>query len=153
MRAVTLCRLVGVLVLLSPIVVSPQQRTAPIAITPDEMTFSTTGLALPGMGQFNLVGDPDKPGPYTVRLRFPDGHRIDPHSHPDGRQVTILSGTYLTGYGSVFDEKLLKELPPGSFYTEPADMPHFIVTRGPVVIQVSGIGPSARHFVGTHPQH
>jgi quercetin dioxygenase-like cupin family protein len=88
-----------------------------------------------------------------VRQRFPDGYRIDPHHHPDAREVTILAGTYLTGYGSVFEEKALKELPAGSFYTEPAQMPHFIVTRGAVVIQMSGVGPSARHFVGSHPQH
>ena len=105
------------------------------------------------MGQVNLVGDPTKPGPYTVRLQFPDGYRIDAHHHPDAREVTILSGTYMTGYGSVFDPTALKELPAGSFYTEPATMPHFLVTRGPVVIQVSGMGPSARVFVGSHPKH
>ncbi len=57
----------------------------------------------------------------------------------------------MTGYGSVFDPKALKELPAGSFYTEPAGMPHFIITRGTVVIQVSGTGPSARLFVTPHP--
>lgn len=129
------------------------QAPQAVALTPSEMAFSTDGLALPGMGQVNLVGDPTKPGPYTVRLRFPDGYRIDPHHHPDAREVTILSGTYLTGYGSAFEAKALKELPAGSFYTEPAQMPHFIVTRGAVIIQVSGVGPSARHFVGSHPQH
>ena len=129
------------------------QAPKAIALTPSEMVFSTEGLAMPGMGQVNLVGDPNKPGPYTVRLQFPDGYRIDPHEHPDAREVTILSGTYMTGYGSVFDPKALKELPAGSFYTEPAGMPHFIVTRGTVVIQVSGIGPSARLFVTPHPKH
>lgn len=123
------------------------QTRRPVALTPSEMHFSAEGLALPGMSQVNLVGDPAKPGPYTVRLRFPDGYRVDPHHHPDAREVTILSGTYLTGYGSVFDTKALKELPAGSFYTEPAAMPHFIVTRGAVEIQVSGMGPSAREFV------
>lgn len=123
------------------------QTQRPVALTPGEMRFSADGLALPGMSQVNLVGDPAKPGAYTVRLRFPDGYRVDPHHHPDAREVTILSGTYLTGYGSVFDERALKELPAGSFYTEPAAMPHFIVTRGAVEIQVSGTGPSARQFV------
>jgi quercetin dioxygenase-like cupin family protein len=127
------------------------QAPAAVALTPEEMHFSTDGLAMPGMGQANLVGDPKKPGPYTVRLRFPDGYRIEPHYHPDPREVIILSGTYLTGYGSVFEPSALKELPAGSFYTEPAHMPHFIVTRGPVVIQVSGVGPSARSFVHSNP--
>lgn len=146
-------RVVGLLLLMSAGVASPAQAPRVIALTPDEMTFSTEGLALPGMGQVNLVGDPNKPGPYTVRLRFPDGYRIEPHFHPDAREVTILSGTYLTGYGDTFDQGKLKELPAGSFYTEPSQMPHFIITKGPVVIQVSGIGPSSRSFVHGHEVH
>lgn len=144
-------RVAVLLVLMSAGTATTAQAPRVVAMTPDEMVFSTDGLALPGMGQVNLVGDPNKPGPYTVRLRFPDGYRIDPHVHPDGREVTILSGTYLTGYGDVFDPKKLKELPAGSFYTEPSQMPHFIVTKGPVVIQVSGVGPSARSFVHSSP--
>ena len=146
-------RIAILLVLITGGIATPAQAPRAIALTPGEMVFSTAGLALPGMGQVNLVGDPTKPGPYTVRLQFPDGYRIDAHHHPDAREVTILSGTYMTGYGSVFDPTALKELPAGSFYTEPATMPHFLVTRGPVVIQVSGMGPSARVFVGSHPKH
>jgi len=127
--------------------VAQAQAPAPMALTPDEIKFSTTGLALPGMGQANLVGDTTKPGPYTIRLQFPDGYKLAPHSHPDAREVTILSGTWLTGYGKTFDAKALKELPAGSFYTEPANLPHFVQTKGPVVIQVTGMGPSARVFV------
>src|SRR5688572_17975574 len=118
-----------------------------VALTPSEITFRTTGLAQPGMTQANLVGDPAKPGPYTIRLTFPDGYKLAPHSHPDAREVTILSGTWLTGYGKTFDAAALKELPAGSFYTEPANLPHFVQTKGAVVIQVSGIGPSTRVFV------
>ena len=146
-------RIATLLILITAGNATPAQAPQAIALTPSEMVFSTEGLALPGMGQVNLVGDPTKPGPYTVRLQFPDGYRIDAHHHPDAREVTILSGTYMTGYGSVFDPKALKELPAGSFYTEPAGMPHFIITRGTVVIQVSGTGPSARVFVTPHQEH
>jgi hypothetical protein len=38
-------------------------------------------------------------------------------------------------------------LPAGSFYTEPANLAHFIVAREPVLIQVTGTGPSGRLFV------
>jgi hypothetical protein len=127
---------------------APQaQAPAAIALTPDEIKFSSAGLALPGMGQANLVGDPAKPGPYTIRLTFPDGYKLAPHSHPDAREVTILSGTWLTGYGKTFDPAALKVLPAGSFYTEPANLPHYVQTKGAVVIQVSGTGPSSRVFV------
>ena len=67
--------------------------------------------------------------------------------HPDSREVTILSGTWYTGYGETFDTAALKALPAGSFYTEPANVAHFVAVREPVIIQVSGTGPSGRRFV------
>jgi quercetin dioxygenase-like cupin family protein len=119
-----------------------------VALTPDEMKWSSQGaLALAGMEQVVLVGNPGKPGPYTLRLRFPAGYKLAPHSHPDSREVTILSGTWYTGYGEKYDVAALKALPAGSFYTEPANVPHFVEVRDPVVIQVSGTGPSGRIFV------
>jgi len=126
------------------------QNGAPgvVALTPDEMKWRSQGvLAAPGLEQLNLVGDPARSGPYTIRLRFPKGYRIPPHTHPDAREVTILSGTYATGYGERFDPTNLKILPTGSFYTEPANMPHYIEIKEDVVLQVSGIGPSGRKYV------
>jgi quercetin dioxygenase-like cupin family protein len=125
-----------------------QTKFDPIAITPSEMRWVTQGsMAAVGMEQVNLVGDPSKPGPYTLRLKFPAGYRLAPHTHPDHREVTILSGTWYTGYGEKFDESALKALPAGSFYTEPANVAHFVEVREPVVIQVSGTGPGGRRFV------
>ena len=124
------------------------QGTTPVALTADEMKWSPQGgLALPGIEQVSLVGDPSKPGPYTIRLKFPAGYKLAPHTHPDPREVTILSGTWYTGYGEQADPALLKALPAGSFYTEPANLPHFVEVRETVVIQVSGVGPSGRAFV------
>lgn len=128
--------------------VAAQTGSGVIALTPDEMKWGPQdGLALPGMSQTNLVGDPAKPGPYTLRLKFPPGYKLAPHTHPNSREVTILSGTLYTGYGEKFDPAALKALPAGSFYTEPANLPHFVETRGEVLIQVSGTGPSGRKFV------
>jgi quercetin dioxygenase-like cupin family protein len=119
-----------------------------MALTPSEMKWGAQGgLAMAGMEQLKLVGDPTKPGPYTLRLKFPAGYRLAPHTHPDSREVTILSGTWYTGYGEKFDPSKLKALPAGSFYTEPANVSHFVEVREPVVIQVSGTGPSGRKFV------
>src|SRR5690242_17709870 len=87
----------GVVVALALAAVVSAQAPGVVALTPAEMKFETQGLALPGMSQANLVGDPTKPGPYTIRLTFPDGYKLAPHTHPDARQVTILSGTWLTG--------------------------------------------------------
>jgi quercetin dioxygenase-like cupin family protein len=110
------------------------QGTTPVALTADEMKWSPQGgLALPGIEQISLVGDPSKPGPYTIRLKFPAGYKLAPHTHPDPREVTILSGTWYTGYGERADPALLKALPAGSFYTEPANLPHFVQVHEAVV--------------------
>jgi ChrR-like protein with cupin domain len=124
------------------------QPTVAKATTPAEMQWSTQGgLAMAGLEQVNLIGNPTMPGPYTLRLKFPAGYRLAPHMHPDSREVTILSGTWYTGYGAKFEAAALKALPAGSFYTEPANVAHYVEVREPVVIQVSGMGPSGRAFV------
>ena len=120
-----------------------------MALSPSEMKWSAQGgLALPGLEQTNLIGDPSKPGPYTIRLKFPAGFKVAPHTHPDSREVTVLSGTWYTGYGERAEPAGLKELPAGSFYTEPANISHYVEIREPTMIQVSGTGPSGRKFVG-----
>jgi len=125
-----------------------QAQPEPMAMTPAEMKWEAQGgLALPGMEQVNLVGNPSKPGPYTLRLKFPAGYKLAPHTHPDSREVTILSGIFATGYGETFDAGNLKILPAGSFYTEPANLPHYIEIKEDTVLQVSGVGPSERRFV------
>ena len=40
-----------------------------------------------------------------------------------------------------------KILPAGSFYTEPANIPHCIAIEEDTVLQVSGMGPSGRKFI------
>jgi hypothetical protein len=50
--------------------------------------------------------------------------------------VTILEGTWYTGDGEKFDAAALKALPAGSFRTEPANVPHFVEAREPVMIQL-----------------
>jgi quercetin dioxygenase-like cupin family protein len=126
------------------------ETSGPVVITPAEMKWTTQGAyAQPGMEQLNLIGDPAKPGPYTLRLKFPRGYRVAPHSHPDAREVTILSGVFATGYGEKFDEAKLHVLPAGSFYTEPANLPRYIEIKEDVILQVSGAGPSSRRFVET----
>jgi quercetin dioxygenase-like cupin family protein len=119
-----------------------------VALTPADMKWTSQGaLATSGLEQLNLIGDPAKPGPYTLRLKFPKGFKIAPHTHPDSREVTVLSGVFATGYGETFDGAKLKILPAGSFYTEPANVPHYIEIEEDTVLQVSGTGPSGRNFV------
>ena len=73
---------------------------------------------------------------------------IQAHSHRDDRMATVVSGNWQFGYGTQFDEKALKTLPPGSVYSEPGGVNHFArTTEGPVVVHVSGFGPTdTRYF-------
>ena len=63
-----------------------------------------------------IYGDPAQPGPYAFRVRAQAGHRLAAHTHADERTVTVLSGTYWTAVGEVFDEDKLQAFPAGSFY-------------------------------------
>jgi hypothetical protein len=119
----------------------------PVLISSDDVKWVTGNMSKPGMEQANLVGDATKSGPYTIRLRFPAGYKLAPHSHPDDRQVTVLKGTWCAAYGTVEDPSKLKCLSAGSFYTEPKDKPHYVVTTEATELQITGDGPSGRNFV------
>jgi pimeloyl-ACP methyl ester carboxylesterase/quercetin dioxygenase-like cupin family protein len=94
-----------------------------------------------------LKGDPSQAGLYTIQLEVPANTRIEAHAHPDDRAATVVSGTWYFGYGDHFEESGLKPLPPGSFYTEPPNEPHFARTgRAPVVLQITGFGPTGTRY-------
>ena len=95
-----------------------------------------------------LKGDPSKPGLYTLMLRVADPNvRIQAHSHSDDRVATVIKGTWYFGYGDKFDETRLTTLPVGSVYTEPPNVNHFAMTKGEVIIQITGTGPSLTKYV------
>lgn len=120
-------------------------------LTPSEINAMGKGSAGPRMT--TLLGDPRKSGLYSVRVSIPAHTQVRPHTHRDNRAVTVLSGTWHVGYGTTFDRKLLKTLPAGSFYTEPAGQPHFAETLDePAVILVTGWGPSDTKFVSARRQ-
>jgi quercetin dioxygenase-like cupin family protein len=84
---------------------------------------------------------------YTIQLSVPANTRIEAHDHPDDRAATVVSGTWYFGYGARFDEKELKALPPGSFYTEPPSVAHFARTGDePVILQIFGYSPTGTTY-------
>jgi hypothetical protein len=123
-----------------------------IEFTPSDVKWSPRPGAQSGLEQAELLGSQEKAGPYTVRLRFPAGYKGALHTHPDSKQYTIISGTWCIGYGGTADSAKLKCLPAGSFYTEPANTPHYVEARDAVVVQVSGSGPSGTTAVNPEPK-
>jgi hypothetical protein len=60
----------------------------------------------------------------------------------------VLSGTWHVRWGDTYDPAMPKALPPGSFYTEPAGVPHFVTTPdGNAVVQITGTGPTTVDYV------
>jgi len=98
----------------------------------------------PTMHSMFIYGDPNRPGPFIFRAKFPPGYKLPPHTHPDERSVTVLKGTYYSAIGDTFDESKLQAFPAGSFYSTPANTPHFSATKGEeVIIQEMGAGPGS----------
>lgn len=122
---------------------------APARLAPEEIQLSADASRPGGMAMAVLAGDMGKPGLYAARIRIPGQLRIPPHIHPEDRVVVVLAGTLHVGFGERFDPALMKALPPGSFFVEPAGLPHFSWAQGgDVTVQVSGIGPSGTVYLG-----
>ncbi len=94
-----------------------------------------------------LQGNPGSSGLFTVRLRFPDGYKIAPHTHPTDENVTVISGRFRVGMGTTFDTKTMMALGPGGFVTAPAGHAHYAAAQGQTVVQVHAIGPFALTYV------
>ena len=125
------------------------RRIAPGEFVRLERTGPSAGTSgVTGIETSVLKGDPTAGGLYTILLRVPANTTIQAHTHPDDRIATVVSGTWHFGYGDAFDENELKALSPGSFYTEPPNVPHFARTGDePVVLQITGVAPTGTQYV------
>ena len=95
-----------------------------------------------------LAGPLNQPVVYTQRVYLQGQGQIDPHTHPDTRQVTVLSGELYAGIGAVVSWEGVKRYPAGSFFTVPAGTVHFVgAVNGPVLYQETGYGPTRTDFL------
>jgi quercetin dioxygenase-like cupin family protein len=88
-----------------------------------------------------LEGDPAKEGPFVMRLRFPSGYHIPPHTHPKTERVTVLSGALYLAMGDKLDRSSAQMLAAGTYGFWPAGMKHAAWADSETVIQLHGIGP------------
>jgi quercetin dioxygenase-like cupin family protein len=113
-----------------------------IMVLADEMKWAPAPASLPDGAQFVMLeGNPAKAEPFTMRLKFPAGHKVAPHTHPAIEHISVLSGTFHMGPGEAFDESKGKRLPAGSFVVMPSGQPHFAWTSEETVLQLHGVGP------------
>jgi quercetin dioxygenase-like cupin family protein len=101
----------------------------------------------PGAQIAVLEGNPGAAEEFTLRLKFPNGYKIPPHTHPTAENVTVLTGTFLAGMGQTFYESDLQSFRQNDFVTIPANHPHYAMARGETVVQVHGVGPFTLTYV------
>ncbi len=119
------------------------------ALKPDDIQW-TQRRSAPDVFIADIYSDQSRPGAYAFRVRAQAGHKLPPHTHPDERTITVLSGTYWAGVGEVFDESKLVAYPAGTFYVIPAGIPHYsAVLDGEVLFQEAGVGPSRFDVIKT----
>ena len=118
-----------------------------VMLAPSAMKWQPFIPGGPGVTVSVLSGDPEKPGPFVLRIKSPAGAKVAPHWHPTDEHVTVISGTFAMGMGEKFDPKALKVVPAGSYVLLPREMRHFALSRTATVVQVHGIGPFLVNFV------
>ena len=131
------------------LVATAQDSQVKRRLTPNEIDtlpsqsagVGTSGL--PAVTTRVLFGDPTKSGLYTIELRVAPNTVIEAHTHRDTRTAIVISGLWHFGYGPKNEQALVKALPPGAFYTEPASESHFART-GPegATVSITGYGPT-----------
>jgi hypothetical protein len=118
------------------------------AIHAEEVKWQVFPAYPPDVRLAILVGDPAKPGPYTVRVKVPAGVKMMPHKHPEDRVYTVISGIFYIGLGEAFDAAKLMAFAPGSVVVLPGDQPHFHWAKdGDYITQVTAIGPLGFGYV------
>jgi quercetin dioxygenase-like cupin family protein len=124
------------------------QTGAVQSIAPDQIKWSQHPALPTGAMRAVVYGTPTGPGMYATRLRAPNGLKIMPHTHPDDRIYTVLSGTLYLGVGDKWDDSQLVAYPPGTVLFLPAKLSHFQYSKtGEYLIQINGVGPTDLTFI------
>jgi quercetin dioxygenase-like cupin family protein len=120
-----------------------KEEAAFVRITPAEVQWRDIPDGH-GAQQALLLGDPEKPGIYVIRAKFPPHVMDAPHRHPNARYVTVLEGTWYAGTGNTFDVAKAVPLKAGSLMLHPANAVHWDGSAGSetVIVQIVGEGPA-----------
>ena len=146
-RVKTAWTICSAVMMASTLTVAGETQQAGVTLTPEQMNWEPNPR-VPGLGVARIIGSGKDPGSYVYRVKFPPGRVVQAHTHPGDRTYTVISGTWSIGWGDVYDETKLIALGPGSFYTEPAGVAHFVATPdGEAVVQVTGSGPTKADYV------
>lgn len=126
----------------------PAAKSEHVMFAAADLKWGDGPAALPAGAKIAVLsGDPAKAGPFTVRLKFPTGFKVPPHTHPTAEHVTVISGTLALGSGPKFDEAAAHEMTAGGFSVMPAGMEHFAWCKSECVVQIHSEGPFVVKYV------
>ena len=98
-----------------------------------------------GGRRVTILGDPNEPGLYVIRITFLPGQGSRPHFHDQARLITVLEGTWYVSTGAasdVYDPDNMTPVTAGTFIYEPPNGHHYDMAKdGRVVVQITGVGP------------
>ena len=122
---------------------------AHVMLVPGALKWQPFPPGGPGAKLAVLSGDPEKSGPFVIRIRQPAGGKTPPHWHPVDEHVTVVKGTMFLGMGEKLRKRGAREFPAGSYLMLPAKAPHFawVGRKGEGIVQVHGTGPFQIVFV------
>jgi quercetin dioxygenase-like cupin family protein len=132
----------GIVVLVQPAVAPADiDRNAVDFVAPKDIKFIRNEAGT--NEQAVLFGDPSKPGPYVIQLRWLPGNMSRPHFHPNDRFFVVLEGTWWLGTGTKYDPASTVPVGPGTYVYHKAGQVHYDGAKTePVLIQVWGMGPA-----------
>ena len=99
--------------------------------------------------QYNVMGDPRKPGPYIMLLKWWPGSYSKPHFHGKPRYITVISGTWWVSSSNHYDPTKTYPLHAGTVVQDIVNTAHWDGAKDePVVLEIVGEGPVPNVNVG-----
>ena len=137
-------RLLLMLFLAMPVPVGTADEPAPafVYLQASDMDFQPLP-DLPGLAVSPVLGNPQEPGTYVIRVRFGPGVMSPPHFHDQDRLVTVISGVWAFGMDGTGRCEGTVPLMAGAFAMHPKGAVHYdgSCNGEEVVVQIIGTGP------------
>jgi hypothetical protein len=114
---------------------------AAITITPPKDIKWVEGNG--GSATATLAGDPSKPGIYVQLNKWHPHRNSRPHSHPNDRYITVLSGTWWVATGTDYDLNKMVPVAAGSYVKHTGGQVHWDGAKDEeCVLEIVGMGPA-----------
>lgn len=132
----------------APVEVELDDGTSQITKRASDVTWGPCPPVLPAACEMAVLeGDPRSETLFTVRFHTKAPFELSPHWHPRHERVTILEGQVGVGFGDEIDREKATWFGPGDYYVNAKGAHHFVLSDGPALIQITGIGPWQVRYV------